>query len=68
MFKKCEQCDYITRLTTPATRWVINNKSLTLDEFKSGLVRGTDRNNDYVTVIHHVESDRVTEVAIVIYD
>ena len=67
-FKKCDECDYTTRLTTPATRWVINHQPVTLEEFKAGLVRVEDRNNAYVTVVHHLESDRVTEVAIVIYD
>lgn len=67
-FKKCDKCEYMTRLTSPATRWVMNQETVNFDEFKAGLVRVKDRNNAYVTVVHHLESDRVTEVAIVIYD
>jgi len=67
-FKKCDKCEYMTRLTSPATRWVLNHETVTFDEFKKGLVRVKNRNDAYVTVVRNVESDRVTEVAIVIYD
>jgi len=67
-FKQCDKCEYMTRLTSPATRWVLNHETVTFDEFKKGLVRVKNRNDAYVTVVRNVESDRVTEVAIVIYD
>lgn len=63
-FKSCEDCEYQTERVTAATRWSLNGKTVRLDDFRVGLARATDRKSVYVTVLHHLEEDRVTEVSV----
>ncbi len=63
-FRSCDECDYQTKRVTTATRWSLNGKALSLDDFRLGIARITERNDVYVTVLHHLEEDRVTEVSV----
>ncbi len=63
-FKSCDECDYQTERVTAATRWSLNGKTISLDDFRLGLARVTERKDVYVTVLHHLEEDRVTEVSV----
>jgi sarcosine oxidase subunit beta len=44
--------------------WIVDGKSMSLDKFRRSLMSITDRNNTAVTVLHHLESDRVTRVSV----
>ena len=63
-FRTCDDCDYQTKRVTTATRWSLNGKTLTLDDFRLGIARVTERSNVYVTVLQHLGEDRVTEVSV----
>lgn len=63
-FKSCAECEYRTERVTAATRWSLNGKSVRLDDFRLGLAGAADRNSVYVTVLHHLEENRVTEVSV----
>jgi hypothetical protein len=63
-FKECSTCDYRTKRVDANARWLINGKSVSLKEFRLALSRVTDRNNKAVTVLHHLENNRVTEVSV----
>jgi hypothetical protein len=63
-FKACEECEFRTEAVSASTRWSINGKAVTLKDFRVGLARVTDRASVYVTVLHHLEEDRVTEVSV----
>ena len=38
---------------------------MTLEKFREGLARITNRNSEIVTIIHHLEEDRITEVSVI---
>ena len=61
-FKTCEECDFVTKRITADTRWVLNGKSMSLRKFRRGIARVNERSNRYVTVVHHLEKDRITQV------
>lgn len=63
-FKSCEECEYQTERVTAETRWSLNGRTVRLDDFRLGLARVTERDSVYVTVLHHLEEDRVTEVSV----
>ena len=63
-FKECSTCNYRTKRVDANTRWKINGKSVSLKEFQLAVSRVTDRATEAVTVFHHLESNRVTEVSV----
>ena len=66
-FKACDTCEYTTRRVTANTRWELNKKPVSLEDFRSALEDIADRNQAYVTVAHDLRSDLITEVAIRVY-
>lgn len=65
-YKACGGCDYQTTRVSENTRWIFNGKATSLTKFREGLAKIKDRADKYVTVLHHLEDDRVTEVAITV--
>ena len=63
-FKPCATCDFSTRRVDADTRWVINGKAVSLEKFRAAVRRVADRNNEAVTILHHLERNRVTEVSV----
>ena len=63
-FKECSSCDYRTKRVDGNTRWLVNGRSVSLKEFRLAVSRVTDRVNEAVTVLHHLENNRVTEVSV----
>lgn len=61
-FKTCPGCDYVTKRISADTRFVLNGRSMSLQKFRRGLARVKERNNRYVTVVHHLEKDRITQI------
>ena len=49
------------------TEWILNGKRLPLDKFRRGLASITDRDAAAVTVLHHLEKDRVIRVTVTTY-
>jgi len=63
-FRACAECEFRTERVTAETLWSINGRRLSLADFRTGVARVTKRDEVYVTVIEHLEEDRVTEVSV----
>ena len=63
-FKECSTCRYHTKRVDGGTRWMINGESVSLKEFRLAVSRVTERAEEAVTVLHHLEDNRVTEVSV----
>ena len=63
-FKECDHCNLRVIRVTEATRYVFNNERLELADFRKELARINDRSNEFVIVLHHLESDTVTSVTV----
>ncbi len=61
-FKTCEECAFVTKRLSEDTTWILNGKSMSLKNFRLGVARVSERSNQYVTVLHHLEKDRITKV------
>lgn len=61
-FRTCEECEYLTKRISADTRFVLNGRSMSLQKFRRGLARVKQRNSRYVTVVHHLEKDRITQI------
>ena len=64
-FKDCVACDLQVIRVTDATRYVLNGKNMPLDEFKVAIKSIHNKDTNISTVMHHLESDTVTEVMVV---
>lgn len=61
-FSECSDCDLQTLRVTAATRYVLNDRNVSLTEFKKALSRITNRKDVIIDVSHHLESNTVTRV------
>lgn len=61
-FRPCDGCDFVTKRLSEDTRFVLNGRSMSLEKFRRGLARVKQRQNQWVTVLHHLEKDRITKV------
>jgi hypothetical protein len=66
-FKTCDECAYQVKRVGEDTRWVLNGRSLPLAKFRRGLLSITDREAAAVTVLHHLDKDRVIRVEVTTY-
>lgn len=65
-YKPCADCNYETKRISTNVRWIFNEKTITLSQFRMRTESLGDRDEHTVTVIHHFESDQVTTVAITV--
>ena len=65
-FKECEDCDIVTIRVTPNTRYQVNGKSVPLKEFRKLVFQVRDRAAETIIVLHHLESDTIESVSVVI--
>ena len=63
-FKTCATCEFSTKRVDEYTRWVVNGQTVSLEKFSAAVRRVADRNSEAVTVLHHLERNRVTEVSV----
>ena len=63
-YKECGTCKFMTKRVDSDTRWLINGKAVPLKKFREATSRVTDRDNEPVTVLHHLERNRVTAVSV----
>ena len=66
-FKPCGDCPYMVKRVNGNTQWVLDGKSMRLEKFRLGVMQLTTRDNTAVTVLHHLENDRVTKVSVHIF-
>ena len=64
-FKDCDACTQLTISVTTKTRYVVNNRDVTLAKFKEAVNSIVDKKRNITTVIHHLESDTVVALHVV---
>lgn len=64
-FKDCKACAVQTVLVTTDTRYVLNNRDVSLADFKKAVGSIEDKESNIATVIHHLESDTIVAVHVV---
>ena len=65
-YKKCAECAYETKRVDASTVWEINGKSMSLQAFRKALRNVENPDRETIQVLHHLESDRVTKVWILL--
>ena len=63
-FKTCDDCAYQVKRVNASTQWVLDGTSMPLEKFRRSLQAIDDRKSTAVTVLHHLEDDRVTRVSV----
>lgn len=63
-FRPCATCDIQTKRVDANTRWLINGKAVPLQKFREATERVANREKEAVTVLHHLEKNRVTAVSV----
>lgn len=61
-FKECDTCERMLVRVTPATRYTISGRAVTLDDFRKAIQRVPNRYGVAVTVLHHLESDTIKSI------
>jgi len=64
-FKDCNACETQTVRVTVQTRYVVNDRDVTLVKFKQEVSTVADKKSNIATVIHHLESDSIVALHIV---
>ena len=63
-FRQCAECELQTLLVNSSTNYVLNGNYVALDEFKDALAGISNPSAETVTVLHHLESNKITAVKI----
>lgn len=61
-FKSCVECPYQTVRVTATTRYEANGRNYTLEQFRSELEANATPRSEWLTVMHHLESNTITAV------
>lgn len=64
--RPCSDCDALTIRVDANTRYVVNQKTVSLPDFRKAIFRVRDRSNTPLLVLHHLESDLVTRISVTI--
>ncbi|NIS89951.1 MAG: hypothetical protein GTN98_07695 [Woeseiaceae bacterium] len=65
-FKRCPDCDFETRRVNRGTVYEFNGQSMSLEKFKRSLGTVDRSKNIPVQVLHHLESNQVTKVWVLV--
>jgi hypothetical protein len=63
-FKACDTCNFETKLVDGNTRWLVNGRAVSLEKFREAVEGVVDRDNEAVSISHHLEKNRVTAVSV----
>lgn len=61
---ECDGCEVKTLRVSTGARYVLNNKGVTLAEFKKAISLITNRKDVIIDVSHHLESNTITAVMV----
>lgn len=61
-FKECERCVMQTVRVTTNTEYLLNNRAVSLADFKVAVKSISDKRKNIATVIHHLQSDAIVSV------
>ena len=63
-FKECDKCKYVRIRVGADTTYRVNGNPVPLDKFRGVLAEVADRENEAVTVLHHLKRNQVTDVSV----
>ena len=63
-FKECDRCDYRRMRVSADTQYKINGQAMPLKKFRAAMAAVEDRENEAVTVLHHLKRNQVTAVSV----
>ena len=61
-FKKCNECELMRVRVTSSTHYVINGKTVKLQDFRKTVRQASDHDENTATVLHHLESDTIVSI------
>ena len=61
-FRQCDSCERLTVRVSATTRFLVNDQSLSLDEFRSAVRYGSDAKERIATVLCGLKSNLVLEI------
>jgi len=67
-FKPCSTCDRQIVRVTPNTRYSVNSRVMSLEKFRQAILQASNRDEQSITVLHHLESDTIISVNAYIQD
>ncbi|HZW59631.1 MAG TPA: hypothetical protein VFE85_04990 [Woeseiaceae bacterium] len=62
--RECDGCEPRSLRVDANTRYELNQETLDLQQFRKRLLTVRDRDNTWLTVLHHLERDTVTVVSL----
>ena len=62
--QECDECETQTLRVSRGARYVLNDRDVTLAEFKKAISRIRNRKDVVIDVFHHLESNTVTAVMV----
>lgn len=65
-FKPCIECPWQTVRVSPNTRYEVNGRTYTLEDFRSELQNVADPESAWLTVMQHLETNTITAVEAVL--
>jgi len=63
-FKECDKCEYKRIRVGSDMRYRLNGKDVTLKQFREAMATVENRDEEAVTVLHHLERNQVTAVSV----
>jgi hypothetical protein len=63
-FKECDTCEYRRLHVNLDTTYRINGEALPLAKFRTAMDEVADRENEAVTISHHLSLNQVTDVSV----
>ena len=63
-FKPCGACEMNTVSVSADTRYRLNDQAVSLPDMRRSLASVTNRNRKTVLIMHHLESDLITQISI----
>ena len=61
-FKKCERCEQHRVRVTAKTAYHVDDERVRLADFRKAIAQAGTRDDVYITVLHHLESDTVESI------
>ncbi|MGI9270293.1 MAG: hypothetical protein ACR2QT_00855 [Woeseiaceae bacterium] len=63
-FKECDDCERLRTRVTNATSYSFDGKRVRLEKFRTAVSQVRDRDNTFVTVLRHLESNTVVSISV----
>ena len=63
-YRLCDDCAYSTKQLSRDAQWILDGQTLPFAKFRRAVMPIADRDAAAVTVLHHLEQDRVIQVQV----